>query len=405
MTERLYYDDSYTTHFPARVVERLTVGDHPAVVLDRTYFYPEGGGQPADRGTIAGVEVLDVLTREGDYAVLHVLSSPVGEEEVSCEVDWNRRFDHMQQHTGQHILTQAFVQTAGANTIGFHLSSDRVTIDLDKGGLKPETIDAVEDLVNRVIYENRPVAVETINPDDIDGVRMRKMPDALVTDGLRVIEVSGFDRTACGGTHVAHTGEIGLIKIVKLEKYKDGTRVEFCCGWRALHDLRLKNEMVNRLAADFSVGFLELDEAVTRLKAELKETRRALKAATDSLMQYEAGDLLASARLGENGVQVIRRAFDGRDPGELRSIASRLVESPGVLVLLGTSGEKSQLVLARSADLTQDMAVILKQALAALGDARGGGRPDFAQGGGVRADLAAVEAALETAEKAALRRD
>jgi alanyl-tRNA synthetase len=397
MTRRLYYDDAYTTAFTARVTGRLTVDDHPAAVLDCTYFYPASGGQPADGGTIAGVEVVDVLPRKEDGAVLHLLAADVPGDRVECCVDWERRFDHMQHHTGQHILTRAFIQIAGADTVGFHLGEESVTIDLDKSHIPPETLDEVEDLANRIVFEDRPVTTRVIDLEEAESIRMRKMPDMLATDGLRVVEVADFDLTACGGTHVAHTGEIGLIKVLRLEKRGDETRVEFRCGWRALRDLRVKNELVNRLAAEFTVGYWELDQAIERLRADLKATRRTLKAAGNRLLDYEAADLLQSTAVRE-GVRVISRIFEDRDVGEVRALVGRLVAAPGTVALLGVAGEKAQLILARSRDLSYDMSAALERALSVLGSARGGGKPDFAQGGGVAADAALVEAALAEAE-------
>ena len=403
-TERLYYHDAYTVAFSAEVVERLTVDGRPALTLTRTYFYPAGGGQPADRGTIQGVEVLDVLTRSADKAVLHLLAGEVGGQTVSGQVDWARRFDHMQQHTGQHILTQAFVQEAGANTVGFHLSPDSVTIDLDAAPIAPDVLERVEDLVNQIICENRPVRTRFVPPNELDDVRVRLLPDDLATEGVRVVEVEGFDATACGGTHVARTGEIGLLKVVKLERRGEETRVEFRCGWRALADYRQKNAMVNRLAAEFTVGHWEIDQAVERLKVERQALSRELKAARSQLLDYEEASLLAGAP-EQAGRRLVKRAFDERDAGEVRALASRLIQTPGIIALLGASGEKAQIVLARSADLPHDMAAILGAALPILGSDRGGGRPDFAQGGGVPAGVDLVAAALDEAERLVLAED
>lgn len=194
MTERLYYSDSYTRDFSAQVVERMAVKDRPAVVLDRTYFYPNGGGQPNDTGKIGGVDVLDVNSRD-DHAVVHTLAGEVRAGEVTCQIDYPRRFDHMQQHTGQHILTRAFIEAAGANTVAFHLGTDSVTIDLDKTRLSPETVNTIEDLANQIVTENRPITVRIVSPDEFASlkVRTRKMPDSLATDGIRIVEIADFD--------------------------------------------------------------------------------------------------------------------------------------------------------------------------------------------------------------------
>ena len=399
MTERLYYDDAYTTEFTARIVERTRFEGRPAVVLDRTFFYPEGGGQPCDRGFIEGIPVVEVHTREHDHAVLHVLEQDVAGEQVACRIDQERRFDHMQHHTGQHILTQAFVEVAGAHTVGFHLGVESVTIDLDVPGLPQELVDRAEELANRIVFENRPVRAYLIDPDEAGDVRMRRMPGTLLTDGLRVVEVEGFDRTACGGTHVARTGEIGIIKVLRLEKRGAETRVEFRCGGRALHDYRAKNALVGRLTAELTTGQDELLQAVARLREELRSTRQALRATRKHLIAYEAAELRAAAP-EHNGTRIVRAVFTARPVEEVRALASHLIQQPATVALLGIAGEKAQVITARSKDLPFDVNTLLRRALHVLGSERGGGRPDFAQGGGIKAPTERIEAALEEAGKA-----
>lgn len=398
MTERLYYENPYTRDFEARVVERLNMGDHPAVVLDRTCFYPTGGGQPNDLGVIDGVAVVDVLTRLEDHAVVHVVAGEITNNTVPCQIDWPRRLDHMQHHTGQHILTRAFVEVAHANTVSFHLSSDSVTIDLEVEHIAPDVLAQVEDFANQIVFENRPVTARIVSPEEFTRIdaRMRRRPDHLDTDGLRVIEIEGLDATACGGTHIARTGEIGIIKVLKLERSAPETRVEFRCGARALHDYRQKNALTNQLAAEFTVGVWEIDQAVGRLRAELQETRSALREAQSRLLEREADELLAAAT-SHKGIRVIKAVFDNREVADLRALAGRLAGTPSTVVMLGTAGDKAQLILARSEDLPYDMSGVLKQALAALGTDRGGGRPEFAQGGGIIAAAEKIDAALQDA--------
>jgi len=399
MTERLYYHDSHTVDFSARVVERLTVGDHPTVVLDQTYFYPTSGGQPYDTGRVGTAQVIDVQTREDDHAVLHLLDAAVDEDDVACRVDWARRLDHMQHHTGQHILTQAFVQIAGAQTIGFHLGSDVVTIDLDKADLPLEQVTEVENLANQVIVEDRPVSIRIIDPEEADQVRMRRMPDQLLTGGLRVVEVEGFDSTACGGTHVARTGEIGLLKILRLEAKGDGTRVEFLCGGRALLDYREKHDILTGLAADLTTGYRDVPDSLEKLRTELKDAQKALKQATQQLVIYEAEHLLVEAERHRE-VRIVKAAPETFDAGDLRVLASHLIEAEKVIVLLGLPGDTSQLLFARSADLPYDMNPAIQAAFAVLGGGRGGGRPDFVQGGGPAATAPQLWEAFAAAEVA-----
>jgi alanyl-tRNA synthetase len=399
VTRRLFYDDSYTINFSARVVERFAIENHAAVVLDQTYFYPIGGGQPNDLGKINDSSVINVFTRDGDSAVVHVLAADIESDVADCHVDWARRFDYMQHHTGQHILTQAFVQVANANTLSFHLSGDSVTIDLGVASVASDRVNEAEDIANRVIYENRLVTARLVDSNDVEGVRMRKMPGHLVTDGLRVIDIENFDLTACGGTHVARTGEIGIIKIIKLEKRGDKTRIEFRCGGRALLDYREKNVVFNKLVADLTCSPAEVNQAVARVQEDFKQAQRALKSATHQLLEYEAERLLHTTE-EKAGIRVVKIVFSGRDAGELRLLANRLVESPNVIALLGTAGDKAHLVLARSANLSHDMNALLKNVLPRLGEARGGGQPSLAQGGGLKADTALVQAAVDEAEQA-----
>ncbi len=407
-TERLYVHDSYTTQFTARVMEAILDGDRPALVLDRTYFYPTSGGQPHDTGLINGLEVLDVAVREADGAVLHTVAGepipPVGAA-VTGAVNWARRLDHMQHHTGQHILTWAFVQAAAAGTVSFHLGEEAATIDLDRPDLTPAQIDAAEDLANAAVGRNLPVRAWYPTAGELANLPLRKVP---VIDGqLRVVSIGDLDCTACGGTHVAHTGEIGLIKVTRAEKYKDMTRVEFRCGTRALRDYRHKHALLQQVAADLTIGFWELPAAIARLQAEIKQLRADWRAARQRLLALDAQELWETAA-ERNGVRVVVRAWEAADrqPDELPALASRLIQEPQTVALLGLAGEKAQIVMARSPDLPDlDLVPWLRGvtgALAGGGQGRGGGRPDFAQGGGMSADLPALAAVLRQAGEAIL---
>jgi alanyl-tRNA synthetase len=382
MTQRLYYSDAYLRTFEARVVDRLAVNGQPAVILDRTAFYPEGGGQPSDRGTLNGVEVVDVQTREADDEVLHILSAPLAHDEVTGVVDAARRFDLMQQHTGQHILSQAFIHTANAETISFHLNPDphegALTIDLDTAALTPAEIDRAEDFANSIVTENRPVIARFVNDEELQALPLRKPPQ--VDQAIRIVEIQGFDWSACGGTHVARTGEVGLIKIVKVEKRNAETRIEFRCGRRALLDYRRKHQLISQVAADLTIGFWELDQAIGRLQAEAKSSRRQLLDAEARLQQYEARDLLNTIELhGDYGL--ITQTWLNRDAAYLKRMATLLAARPETVALLGATGQSLALVFARSKDLSIDLAALLKLAAARLGG-KGGGSPDFAQAGG-----------------------
>jgi len=394
MTTRLYYDDAYATEFTARVIERTTHEGRPAVRLDRSYFYPTSGGQPYDTGTIAGVPVLDVAARESDGAVLHVLGGDLSAQahEVCAVVDWPRRFDHMQHHTGQHILSQAFVQVAGAETVGFHLSPDSVTIDLNRPEIPTPLLDAAEELANRIVTEDRPVRCWFPAADELAALPLRKVPG--VEGRLRVVEVQGFDWNACGGTHVRRTGEIGLIKVLRAERRGGTLRVEFRCGGRALHDYRAKHHLLQQLAGELTTGYEDIPAVLGKLRDEHKSLTRDVRALREALLAHEAADLWARG-VRHGAATVVAQGFEGRDAGELRQIVQQLIAQPRTVALLGLSGEKAYLIAARSPDVPHDMVGVLRRGLSVWGIERGGGRPDFAQGGGASSTPAEVQAALD----------
>jgi len=410
MTERLYYADSYCTRFVARVIERLDWDGHPAVVLDRTAFYPTSGGQPADRGTLDGVAVTNVVVREEDQAVVHVLASVLSEtdEDVSGEVDWARRFDHMQQHTGQHVLSAAFEQLLDADTVGFHLGAEACTIDVNLARLDPGEMRAVETLANQVVWEDRPVRISLVDAGQVSALPLRRPPT--VEGPVRIVEIAarpavpnlepssgsprGFDVNPCGGTHVARTGEIGLIRIVRLDYRGEETRIEFLCGARALRDYRAKDAVVAQLAGRLTVGYWELDEAVERLQEEFKHLRRDLRNARQQLLEVKAAEL-AETCLARGAYRMVQHVWAkmGVSPGELRVLAQQLVQRFGLVVFLGAVDERAQMCFACPEGMDLDVAALLRETCARLGG-KGGGRPHFAQGSAPEADPARVEAAM-----------
>jgi alanyl-tRNA synthetase len=400
MTERLYYQDATCKTFTARIVERLTHDGHPAVVLDRTAFYPTGGGQPNDRGKLGDALVVDVIERNADGAVLHVLSQDIAGDEVTGEIDWSRRFDLMQQHTGQHILSQAFIAAADAETVGFHLTDDTLTIDLDNKDLSPPAtplkgvlgIERAEDLANQIVFEDRPVIARFVTAAELSQMPLRKPPK--VETNIRIVEVEGFDWSPCGGTHVARTGQVGLIKIVKLDRRSDALRVEFRCGQRALADYRRKHQMITQVAGALSVGYGELDQAIDRIQAEAKDWRKKLSEAESRIMGYEVVELDAAAQ--EREFRLITRAWAERDPTHLRAMAKKLAAKPKTVVLLGSGGRQPMFVFARSSDLSLDLVQLVRRAIEQIGGKGGGGKPDFAQGGGPPATEDQVRAVVQS---------
>ena len=390
ITERLYFADAYLTQFSAQVVARGQRGAKPAVALDQSAFYPEGGGQPADTGALAGVQVLDVQA-EGDL-VWHTLAAPIEPDLVQGQVDWARRFDNMQQHHGQHLLSAAFEQLYGLKTVSFHLGAAVATIDIAAPALAPEQLAAVEDLTNQVIWEDRPVLARFVTPEELVRLPLRKPPQ--VQGPVRVVSVPDFDHSACGGTHPRATGGVGLAHIRRCERRGDTTRVEFVCGGRAARDLRWKNAALGRLASALSVGADELDAAVARVREAEQRARKRLELAGEQLIAFEAQELVARAeRVG--ALQVVRQAFADRPLDEVRALA-RAVAARGGVALLGLRAEKTQLIFACGPGAPADCGALLRQTLAGFGG-RGGGQPTQAQGGlpdGARLDEALGTAAV-----------
>jgi len=397
MSRRLYYADPYLTTFSARVIERFQWAGQPAVVLDRTAFYPTGGGQPHDVGLLQGVAVLDVVEREGDGAVVHVLAGPLTGDSIEGQVDWESRSDLMQQHSGQHILSAAFVECLAANTVGFHLSEEYATIDLDRAPLSDADLERVETRANAVVMADRPVVSRWVPDEEVPTLALRK---PLTHEGpVRVVEIPAFDLSACGGTHVRTTGEVGPIKITRSERRGEETRVEFLCGRRALTDYGLKNALVMDLAREFTVSHRDLGATVRRLADELKETRRELRRTRDALLDAEAAALWHQA-LSVADWRVVKAHFVGRPPEDLKHLAQRLAARPRTVALLaggGKEGQKGYFTFARSDDVDLHIGSLLRRACEVIGGG-GGGRPQFAQGGGPQGEK--VAQALDVAFQA-----
>ena len=267
MTERLYYHDSYLRHFAAQAEE--CAGDGSTVYLDRTAFYPTSGGQPFDLGSIAGIAVREVID-EGDR-IAHLLAAPLAAGPVECSIDWNRRFDHMQQHTGQHLLSAVFEELFHLRTVSFHLGAESSTIDLEGGAVDTRMAAAAEARSNEIVRENRPVGVAYEDAASVQGLRKATEREGT----LRIVSIDGLDRSACGGTHVRATGEIGTVLLRKLEKVRQTVRVEFLCGGRAIRRARADYEALSRVAQLFSAS---LDEAPGMVAAQVETARTVEKA-------------------------------------------------------------------------------------------------------------------------------
>jgi len=377
VTERLYYSDSHLIEFEARVVDLSDrVSGWTAVVLDRTAFYPTGGGQPSDTGTLNGVRVEECID-DGDKGVLHVIqgAAPSLNSVVHGRVDWPRRLDHMQQHTGQHILSQAFVTLFNAPTRSFRMLDGVCEIDVELNNPTTEVIERAVELANNVVWEDRAITIRNVTSGEAAELSLRKEP---ARDGdLRLIEIEGFDLTPCGGTHAYRTGEVGMIGVRSWERAKGLTRIEFVAGVRALADYRKANKSAREVAALFSTGRDDAPQVAAQMLEEHKELNRRIRVLEEMAAGVEAEKLLASASDG-----VVTHIFDGLDAESLKKLAHALISHPRTIALLAARDhDTARLLFARSADASGDMNALMREACAML-DGRGGGRPDMAQGGG-----------------------
>ena len=400
MTIKLYWHDSRLRQFSAQVVDCFVQDGHQVAVLDQSAFYPGGGGQPHDTGTINAARVLAVSLAD-DGRMLHHLDGDrplkVGEG-VAGEIDWSRRLELLQQHTGQHILSQAFWQLFGAETRGFRIFDRVAEIDLRLDAPPDELAAAMvraEELANTVVFDDRAVRLHTVTPAQAAQLPLRK--ESFNTDCIRVVEIADFDWSPCGGTHAQRTGEVGLIAVRSWERAKRMTRVQFVCGGRALRDYRAANQTATSVARRLSVGRDEASEAVARLSEEHRQLGRRARALVELAIKAEAQELFEATPVTHHR-RIILHIFDDRDFDEVKLLAHRLVTYDGVVVLLATRRrETARLVLARSADLPVEANTLLHAVCERLGG-RGGGTADFAQGGGTR--LAELERVLTEAAAA-----
>ncbi len=383
MTQRIYYSEPYRRSFDATVVSADSVAGHAHVILDQTAFYPTSGGQPFDTGTLGGAAVTDVIDRE-DGTIAHVVSGSLNAGEVvSGEIDWARRFDHMQQHTGQHVLSAAFDRLCGARTESFHMGQQSSTIDLGREVSETEVAKA-EDDANRIVWDDRPVAIRFATAEEAAAMPLRK--ESGRSGSLRLIDVTDYDLSACGGTHVERTGAIGVIAIGGSEKFKGGSRVEFLCGGRALQRFRAWRGALSAMQKNLSVPPLEMLASIERLQDDAKAVQRTVRGFQDKLATHEAQALVARAQRAGDRL-VIAEALEGWDPQGLKAIAVAVAAAePTAVVALFTSATPAQVVIARGANATADAGALLKQLAAKFGG-KGGGKPDLAQGGGLGAPV------------------
>ena len=370
MTERLYYTDSFLREFDAKVVACEERDGRFEVLLDRTAFYPTSGGQPNDMGRLGEAAVVDVYEREDDHEIIHVTDRPVLPGPVHGAIDWERRFDHIQQHTGQHLLSAAFLKLFHFPTVSFHLGREICTIDLDAPGVVPRHLAEAERMANSVIFEDRPIAVSFREKEELEGLGVRKKVEREGT--LRILEIEGFDIQPCGGTHAARAGQVGMILVRKIERVKQFWRVEFVCGARALAAARGDFETLGAAAREIGCGMAEVPAMITKMIEERKTAHRERAQLAGRLAELEAAALLAT------GERTIVHAFDEGDAVFLRQVAARLAGEAGVRAVVA-SRDARQFVFAQAKAMPGDMNRMLREVLVPAGG-KGGGSKDFAQG-------------------------
>jgi alanyl-tRNA synthetase len=400
-TMRIYYTDPYCLEFDATVTDVAGAGDRWRVVLDRSAFYPTSGGQPFDVGTLDGVRVLDVSDDNDHGRVEHITDAPLTPgQRVHGVIDAVRRRDHMQQHTGQHILSAAFDRLLNVRTESFHLGAASATIDLARE-VTPAEIMRAEDAANAIVWEDRPVSIRFVTAEEAAALPLRKEPKK---DGeLRLIDITEWDLSACGGTHVARTGEVGVIAVRSWERFKGASRIEFVCGVRALAAFRELRDVVNGSVRLLSVLPGELPAGIERTLNESKDLRYQLRGATQKLAEHEAASLATGDQVEViGGVRCVIAAVDGYDGGSLKTLASSIVRQPGRVAAVITSASPSAIVITRSADVTAFDSAALLKALTTRFGGKGGGKPEMAQGGGLTAPAAEIVSAMREAVQRAL---
>jgi len=400
MTERLYYQNSFLYEFDAEVVDApVTADSRSAVILDRTAFYPTSGGQVFDTGWIRACDatggkfrVIEVMETD-DGEILHVLENSQSLAKggrVHGLIDVERRRDHMQQHSGQHVLSAAFLRLFNMPTVSFHMGAESCSIDLGTKNLSTAQVESAEALANDVVMEDRAVSIRFVTQEEARGLGLRKIPP-VERDQLRLIEVNDFDLTACGGTHVSSTGQIGCILLRKTEKTRQGWRVEFVCGKRAVATARRDYSVLVESGGLLSSHIWDVPQQLGKVQDEARASRKELEHLMEELVDSYAARLLAETA-DHSGRKFVVRIFADRDLAFIKLLGQRLTrQSAGVVAFLGVTSGQPALVFAQSPGQPFDMGALMKEILARLGG-RGGGSKDMAQGG--PAQIEGLETAL-----------
>ena len=393
VTKRIYYDDAFAKEFEAEVLSCTEQAGNGAkrwrVVLDKTALYPASGGQPDDRGRIGEASVVEIVD-EGEE-IAHFVDRPAGLGPVKAEVDWKRRFDHMQQHTGQHLLSAVLQTRFGLETVSFHLGEEICTIDLRGAEPSAETLMAAEEVANEIIFEDRPVRVRYATREELRGLGVRKEVDR---EGvLRAIEIEGADLQPCGGTHVARTGQIGMVQLRRCTKIRQDWRLEFLCGERLARTARADYETRRVIAEKLKCSMEEVAGAVEKALAERDASFKSAKARGERLAELEAEKIVRETPAGRDGIKVVARVFEGVEASFVVMLAPAIAAQERTVTLIARR-ECGHVFFGQHPSVGKDMNALMKKVLAEIGG-KGGGTKDFARGG--LTDSAAAQRAIDLA--------
>ncbi|WP_180231940.1 alanyl-tRNA editing protein [Bacillus thuringiensis] len=379
MEQKLYYTDAYKKDFTTKVIKQDYDKDgNLYVVLNETAFYPTGGGQPHDTGTLNGIAVLDV--EEVNDEIRHFITEQLHTEEVEGKINWERRFDHMQQHAAQHILSAAFWDHFNIPTIGFHLGKETVTIDLETENLHAETVEEAVQIANKIVFENHPIRTLWMNLEEAKTLPLRKEPT--MTENIRVVIIENFDYNGCGGTHPKRTGEVGPIQVLGWERNKGGIRLTFIAGWRTLKLMGQQQQIIKDVSKQLNSSEINIPTKVAQLLTSQKENEKAIQTMNEKLLYAEANELLQQPAEIHASI-LISQVFTNRSMQEIAKLSAIITEQQehAITYFVIQNEDKLQCILACGKSITLDMNALLKEALPTI-DGKGGGNKKSARGGG-----------------------
>ncbi|WP_342715266.1 DHHA1 domain-containing protein [Bacillus paramycoides] len=379
MEQKLYYTDAYKQDFTTRIIKQdYDKNGNLYVVLNETAFYPTGGGQPHDTGTLNDIAVLDV--EEVNEEIPHFTTEQLHTEEVEGKINWERRFDHMQQHAAQHILSAAFWDHFNIPTIGFHLGKETVTIDLETENLHAETVEEVVQIANKIVFENHPIRTLWMNLEEAKTLPLRKEPT--MTENIRVVIIENFDYNGCGGTHPKRTGEVGPIQVLGWERNKGGIRLTFIAGWRTLKLMGQQQQIIKDVSKQLNSSESDIPAKVAQLLTSQKENEKAIQTMNEKLLYAEANELLQQPAEIHTSI-LISQVFTNRSMQEIAKLSAIITEQQehAITYFVIQNEDKLQCILACGKTVTLDMNALLKDALPAI-EGKGGGNKKSARGGG-----------------------